>query len=345
MSVYAAGITEVEYFSPAYPDRAAVDAAFDSWDATTANWAAQCPTRGHYAIDLHLVPKEQVHFLVAGKALHAGMAVYYSHPDRQAAGPLALDVVRAEWGDTPALPPRHKYAHLTMGHVEVIFKNYLDYAKHRDANFKPLTFAVEDLNLRDVVAAVWRINGEGRVIFGESKIIMNFPFTHADGQIENFLYAGRPDLPIQQGGSVLIMDHKSTNSYLSDWYFSQYRFSNQLRGYAKMIQELTGAEINGALINGIYMGDKAASVEFKGTRFARYGPFMYLPGHLDEAIQNQYWWKKTHQWHRQQEFFPQHTGKMCSGCPYDALCAATPRIRSHVAKAEYRSGHTEFLDL
>lgn len=345
MSVDTAGITELEYFSPSYPDRAAVDAAFDSWDATTANWAAQCPTRGHYAIDLGLVPKEQVHFLVAGRALHGGLCAYYSSPDKEVGRKLALDVVVAEWGDTPPLPSRHKYAHLSLGHVEVIMKNYLDYAAKRDSNFKPLTFALEDLNLQDVVAAVWRINAEGRVIFGESKIIMLFPMQRADGSIENFMYAGRPDLPVSQGGATLIMDHKSTNSYLSDWYFSQYRFSNQLRGYGKMIQHLTGCDISGALINGIYMGDKAASDEFKGTRFARFGPFMYLPGHLDEAILNQYWWKKTHEWHKAQEYFPQHTGKMCSGCPYVELCAATPRIRSHVARTEYRRGRTEFLDL
>src|SRR5258708_1369591 len=121
-----------------------------------------------------------------------------------------------------------------------------------------------------------------------------------------FHYAGKPDLPVMQGGEILLMDHKSTNSYLSDYYFDQFRFSNQLRGYCSMIERLTGQRLGGALINGLYVGNKAIDDASKAARFARYGPMMFQPGHLAEAIKNQYYWRKALDYHESEGYYPQH---------------------------------------
>lgn len=343
MTLEAVGALKQEwYYSERFPTKEALQEGFKLfWDASTSSQLAACPRRGYYNIERRLVPKEEAYQLAAGSAIHAAMATYYTTGGNVE---IALQELQAVWG-YPAdyrLPPNHKYHHLNLGHLEVIFKNYADFAKRRDT-FKPLVLHKDELDLTRVVGAHWLITEDERVVLGESKIIMAFT---VEG--EEFFYCGKPDLPIELGGQVYLMDHKSTNSYLSDWYFDQYRFSNQLRGYAAMLEQLLRKlklTVNGALINGIYMGNKAAQSEFGGTRFARYGPMMFQPAHLAEAIKNQWAWRKTLDYHRTMGYYPQHTSKLCSGCSYAILCAANPLIREAAMEREYDVSTTTFLDL
>jgi radical SAM protein with 4Fe4S-binding SPASM domain len=151
-----------------------------------------------------------------------------------------------------------------------------------------------------------------------------------------FHYAGRPDLPIEMGGQVYVLDHKTTSSYLSDWYFSQYKLSNQLRGYCAMLESLTGLRLGGALVNGVYVGEKATASGFTGAKFARYGPLMFQPGHLYEALLNQYYWKQQLYRFHEMEYFPQNAGKACQSCDYLPLCTTSPASREVTMRTDYR---------
>jgi PD-(D/E)XK nuclease superfamily protein len=311
------------------------------WDATSAQWLADCPRRGQYSLENRAVPLDESHAMRAGTALHAGLAVLYSGGGDE----LALQTVLDTWGQAPEwrLPPGHKYSHLHSGHLEVIFKNYLEWKTKHDS-FRPLVVTREELDLTDVLAAIWLVTPDGKVVLGESKLVMRFSIETLDGLV-NFIYAGRPDLPIEMGGVTYILDHKSTNAYLSSYYFDQYRFSNQLRGYGAMISKILKRTISGALINGIYMGERASLSEFKGEKFARFGPMSFMPAHLNEAIKNQYYWRKSLDFWKSQGYFPQHTGKLCSGCSFADLCNASPSSRPHVLATQYGISKKEFLTL
>lgn len=332
-------IKEVEYFSSRYPTREALEAAREvNWDSTVANQIATCPRRGQYAIRYGLHLNDESRVRNAGNALHGALALYYAGVD----GDLCLSELRRLWGgDTryDPVPDDHKYAHLRQGFLEVVFKNYMDYAAKRDT-FKPLIVKMDDLDLSHVLGAIWRVTPEGHVILGESKIVMEFT---VDG--EDFVYCGKPDLPIEMGGAVYLMDHKSTNSYLSGWYFDQYLFSNQLRGYCAMITRLTHLPLNGALINGLYIGKRAILTEFKGDRFGRYGPMLYGPSQLSEAIKNQYHWRKVLDYYEQAGYYPQHTGRDCPSCDFAKLCALPPDIREITMRTDYDQVDRRFLDL
>jgi len=333
-------IREEIYLSDKFPTRESLAEALEACeapDATTTQWIADCPRRAQHAIKDKVFPKDDSYAMMAGRALHAGLATLYSTGDPE----LSIEDLRVVWGQ-PAdfrLPPGHKYHHLHLGHLEVIFRNYVDWAKRRDT-FKPIILQKSDLNLEKVAGAIWRVTDDGRVILGESKIVMEFIVNE-----EVFLYAGKPDLPIEMGGAYYLMDHKSTNSYLSDWYFDQYRFSNQLRGYCAMTQRLTGLRISGTLINGLYMGSRASSAEFKGDKFARYGPMTFAPAQIAEAIMNQYYWRKLLGVFDGWGYYPQHTSKLCTACPYDTLCALSPAIRSSAMEQDYAQTGTPFLDI
>ncbi len=328
-------IKELLYLSPNYKSREELEKAVEtSWDATTASQVARCPRNAQHWVRQGLVPKGESVARTAGAALHAALSLYYAgaEPD------LCLEEIRKTWGDTKSSSV--KFAHLNVGFLEVVFKNYLTYAKRAD-NFKPLEVQMEDLDLSKVLGAVFRIAPNGNVILGESKVIMDF----SDVVGHPFVYSGKPDLPVETGGATYLWDHKSTNSYLSTWYFDQFRFSNQLRGYCTIVSRLTHLRLNGALINGIYMGERAVLTEFKGDRFGRYGPMLYQESHLDEAIKNQYAWRKTLDYYEQEGYYPQHTSKLCGGCSYDKLCALSPAIRDAVVATEYEEVERSFLDL
>lgn len=103
-------------------------------------------------------------------------------------------------------------------------------------------------------------------------------------------------------------------------------------------------ELTGAMINGLYIGAKATSKEFGGSRFARFGPYPYQPGHLAEAIRNQYTWRKMMTVYEQLGYYPQHASKLCGGCPFADLCEASPASRASVIQRQYVARSFNFLD-
>lgn len=310
-------------------------------DATSLSWIAMCPRKAYYALVRKITPESEFLPLKAGKALHAALEAYYVKEPEE----YCLQLLAESWGKDSSwrAPPDSRFSHLHLGHLEVILKNYFRYAKLRDM-FKPVIVEWDDLDLSDVLGGVFRVTDDGKVVLGESKVAMRFEIEGKD-----FIYSGIPDLPIYQGDIHLVLDHKTTSAYLSEWYFKQYKHSNQLRGYCLMAQSLLRKlkiKISGALINAIYVGERASLSGFKGDRFSRYGPMMYQPGHLAEAVYNQYHWRKMLDVYSEGGFWPQHASKLCSGCPYDTLCTTNPAIREHVIDQEYTvGGITPFLDI
>ena len=331
-------LREELWLSPEFPTREALEAEVVFWDATSAYFIADCPRKGQHRLDEGLRPSGEAYPLLAGRAVHAGLAVWYYTRDLD----LTLGEVRRVWGkDDDWVAPGRDFAHLTLGHLEVIMRNYADFSRKRDT-FKPLLFELDDLNLENVVAAMWVMTPDNKVMLAESKVVMRFVIEEEDDEL---IYSGKPDLPIFMGGVHYCLDHKSTSSYLSDWWAKKHKLSNQLRGYCKMVSALTGLHVQGALINGVYVGKKASSSEFKGSRFARYGPMVFSPGLLNETMRNQYWWKKTLNWYQDMGYFPQNTGQSCVYCPYLDLCKTSPRTRAAEVRRKYVEKPDVFLDL
>ena len=346
-------------FLGTYKSREELEKDVDFWDATTAGQYAWCPRHAMYSQEIGLVPIEEQLQLDAGNAMHAALHTLYVSGDSD----LGLGMLRHVFDPTGKREPpgpNHGYAHLHLGLLEVVYKNYLPWSKTHDA-FKPVIIRFDELDLTDVVAAVWQVLDDGRVILGESKIVMRFD---VDG--EEFIYSGKPDLPIFLGGSYYIMDHKtSCGGYLSDWYFAKHQISNQLRGYCKMIEKLLSKVLAkkgirglaGAYINGVYAGDKATTADPKSklTRFSRFGPLKFFPSHLDEAIVNQWAWRQMREVYRElaksspslRKFgWPQNTGKSCQGCPFlEKLCQVMPKARQGNMLKHFTVEKRRFLDL
>lgn len=324
--------TEV-YLRPPFASMEEVVEETDVWDATTASWVAQCPRLAECRILYNLRSTEEAHAATAGKAIHAGLALYYTGASLDE----CLVEIAKVWGHDAdwRLPPTHRWVHLHLGHLEVVFRNYVAYAARHDS-FKPLLIKREDLKLDQVIAGIWQVTDDGLVVLGESKFMMEFEVELPDGSTTKVVHSGKPDLPIEMGGVTLMLDHKTTSSYLSEWYFAKYKYSNQLRGYCAMLKALTGLEVGGALINGVYVGAKASDSKFTGAKVARYGPMNYQPAHLTEALLNQFYWREQLLHHHAQGYFPQNAGQACTYCDMGAICAASPSMRETVMRTDYK---------
>ncbi|OHD28402.1 MAG: hypothetical protein A2Y38_16630 [Spirochaetes bacterium GWB1_59_5] len=327
-------LTEEVYLKPPFATLEQLATEIELWDATTAGQLAFCPRKSEYATCYALRKSGEQLQLKTGSAIHASLALFYTGGSEEE----CMAELAAVFGKDHSfrLPTGHRYQHLHLGHLETIFRNYMDYARKRDT-FKPLLIHREQIKLDQVLGGIWKVTEKGFVVLGESKFIMRFKLTLPTGEEIDFDYAGRPDLPIQMGGAVYIMDHKTSSAYLSDYWADKHRFSNQLRGYAAMLEAITDLSIAGGLINGIFVGEKASSTEFKGNKFARFGPFLYQPAHLTEALLNQYYWKRQLYRHWEDKYFPQAGNQACCGCDFTELCNAAPATRVAAMSAFSRS--------
>lgn len=335
-------LKEELYLSSEYSSKAELEREVRFWDATTASWASKCPRHALYAIEHAIEPPDESYILTAGRALHSALETWYVSRDED----LALLELAGTWGKNRdwRLPQGHDQAHLHLGHLEVVFKNYLKWAKKRD-DFKPLLVKLEDLDMTDVVAAVWKLTPDNKVVLAESKLVVKFA---VDG--DEFLYSGRPDLPVQHSGRIYAFDHKcrtGAKSWLSNYWAEQFKHSNQLRGYCAMLAKLLpGMKISGAIINAIYAGERAAESTTKATKYARYGPYNYNPTVQLEAIKNQYYWLTMLSVWKEFGYWPQNTGDPCKYCPYSTLCESSPRSRKGLLtnKGKYVKKTWKFLD-
>ncbi len=138
------------------------------------------------------------------------------------------------------------------------------------------------------------------------------------------------------------MDHKTTSSYLSEYWAKTHEVSNKDRGYLAMLESLLSRPFNGSIINGIYVGKSATNPNSKATRTERY-QFDFTPDHITEALRNQLMWNKTIEFYEEQGYFPQGCGY--GGCSCPSICKRDPLDREVVKAEEWEQSDRHFWDL
>jgi hypothetical protein len=308
-----------------------------------------CWRKGQHRYEDGLEPRRKdKQPLLSGSAIHACLAYYYAMGGRQAENISdveegALDVLRTSIeraGGFPMVPPKHKYEYFSLGHLEIIMKFYFRWARKHDLAV-PVTAEIDDLNLENVLGARFRMTPTGRIILGESAFIMRMSVQPPwKDEPVDYIYAGLMDLPIHQNNDIYVMDHKSTSGYLSKYWFNQFRVDNGLRVYAVMAKDLLKKlhrPIQGIMVNGLYVGARSSSVDFKGTRFDRGGPYDFSADSLREAQHNHCAIMELRQYAQEhmQGYAPQVPGPGCRQCEFVDLCVQSPRLRNALAVSHY----------
>jgi len=354
-------LTEKIYLSPHYNSVEELEKDLEwYWSGSRFDSYMHCYRRGMVQYDKKLEPKvDDTLNLDVGTALHAALAVYYAYGGKKGGSVgrdmalQALLMTLEERGGLPILPPDDKNAHITPGHLQIILKNYFKWAEAHDS-IEPVTVTEDQLNLENVLGARFKYTPEGKIVLGESAIIMRLtvqPPWEPFGSTIQYTYAGVPDLPVTMHGSVYVMDHKSTGWNLSSYWASKWRVDNTLRVYCVMIRELLSQlnlNMRGILINAIHTGKQAARPGSKAKKFERYGPWNFDPGALKEALWNHAAALLTREYYQTAlgGYFPQSTGLYCPGCPAKHLCHQDPKMRPGVEVVNYRpKKHRHLLEV
>ena len=212
-----------------------------AWDYSAISTFAECARRGYYSVVRNLRPRDPAVPLHAGSALHAALYELHAH---------GWDVERAKealaraWGDF-RVPATSKWSFMSLGHLEIVIENYAeDWRKLQPA---PLRLRLDDLKLDRVAHHEFKVDEEGFVSFAEMPLVVD---------LDGLPYGGKIDLPTQDS-MIWIEDFKCTSQWLTEWWASRYGKSAQLKNYVNMVREVTGLNVAGARVRGVYMGKEA----------------------------------------------------------------------------------------
>lgn len=296
---------------------------------------ANCGRYAYYAFERGLVPRDTAPSVALhlGRAIHVAIDWLYTNDwDVDGAVAAALDT----WGDF-ALPPTHKHAYATRGHLEVIVRNYAD--DRKDDAIRPMRLHINDINIERLGIDLSQEDG-GYIRLIETPLVV---------KMEDLTYAGKIDLPAYAGDELAIIDTKTSRQWLSEHWAQRYARSHQLRGYVLMMRELTGLDFHRAYINAIYTGKEAADEDSKWAkrstkRNAIFGPFVYSKQMLEETKQWARQWLKMRDIYREQATaigetaWPQND-RACfmygEPCVFYDICKQSPHIREAIIRTNY----------
>lgn len=259
-------------------------------DHTYLSTAAECLRRFHLRYNIGLRPQGDSPRMKAGSAMHAGFAVLYGAPEMDWSAEIVEQAVEAVTASFGTTTDEFN-PWLTSGHLAVCFRNYVDHYRERE-QYRVIKLIEEPL-------------------------------------VEGGL-GGIPDLLAEDNEGFLILDHKCSANYLGTHLFNRCKFSKQLPLYCHLVSKAFGQNVRRAVVNAIYIGERAANKDSKAAKFERY-PFEYSPEQISEAL---IWAKRQEEliaWMRStakgELDWPQHGGSHCGWCEFQTICEAAPPLR------------------
>ena len=203
-------------------------------DATYLSKIERCPRYHEVRNEENLQHAGQASAkMVAGIVVHEALDYYYAAPPGERSEQRAIDILVSEWQDwgidRATMDP--KATHLTEKHLVEVLENYFHcWNNERIDVYKPISgLTLEDMDMTDVLAAKFKVTDEGYIVLGESSFVMRFDVPGEPGK--ELILAGKPDMPARKpDGRIYALDHKTTSSYLSDWWAKSHEMSNKLRG-------------------------------------------------------------------------------------------------------------------
>lgn len=160
---------------------------------------------------------------------------------------------------------------------------------------------------------------------GKPAVELTFRF-----QLDNeIILCGHLDRLVSFQDQTFVMDHKTTKSTISDYYFDQYKPSNQMTLYTAAGKVVYEQPVNGVIINAIQI-----AVGF--TRFAR-GITYRTNREIAEYLETTKWWIAQAHAMAEADNFPMNDTSChdFGGCPFRKVCASDPGVRQATLDNDY----------
>jgi hypothetical protein len=263
-------------------------------DFSYLNPFLQCQRQWYHKFVEGLEPRESNILLHAGSVGHLALAEWY-------ASGKDLETMLRVLIDNYSAKPTGRFEYLTLGHMEVILRNYHDRWLERD--FFEIISHIEE------------------------------PIT---ATIDGFTFGGIPDMIIEEDSEPAVMDHKFTTGYLGGSLFTRMKFTKQMPLYCILATKKLGRPVRRAVVDAIHMGPKASDPGSKVNRFERYEFGPYTDAELTEALE---WVKvisKRLYFFDDPLSYPQHGGTHCQWCDYKELCEVAPFLRQTIKESNFK---------
>lgn len=294
-----------------------------AWDSTSLGYLKTCPRLYQYKMIEGWQEKDESVHLRFGIEYHGALQNYdkaratnVSHDD------AVHDVIRALVFSTAEWNPDHKFKNREFLFRTVIW--YLDKFEHD--------------------AAKTHIKSDGTPAVEESfRFELDWgPYTdleRAKSDIhaaQPYLLCGHLDKVVNFNDDLYVLDHKTTKSEPSSWYFTQYEPDNQMTLYTLAAQVIFQSPIKGVIVD-------AAQIAIGFSRFGRgftyrtkeqieewLGDLKYLLAQAEDYAAEGYWPMndKACNSYRSEE-----SGTI--GCPFRCICSKAPQVRGQFLKSGF----------
>jgi len=152
----------------------------------------------------------------------------------------------------------------------------------------------------------------------------------AEFPIQPYLLCGHLDKVVSFIGGTYVMDHKTTKTTLSDYYFDQYSPNNQMSLYTIASQVIFGGPIKGVIID-------AAQILVGSTVFAR-GMTYRTPAQSEEWLHDLHFWFDQAEACATAGYWPMND-TACFNCDFNKgegkICAKDPSVRQVFLEAGF----------
>lgn len=282
-----------------------------AWDSTSLGDLKTCPRKYFYTMIEGWVPKsDNVHLRFGGEYHEAIQDYEYAKTEgskHEAAIEIAVQklLVRIkDWEvDTTTKAGNYK-------NPKTLLQLCIDYFDHY-VDDPATTYILEN---------------------GKPAVELSFKFELPWGPVvgEPYIICGHLDRVVDFSGDLFVLDHKTSTTTPSDYFFKGFNPSNQMTLYT-----LAGKVVLNAPIKGVIVEAAQICLE-QPSKFIR-RPTHRTQDQLDEWIENLQYWFATVQSYAQAGHFPMNDTActMYGGCKFQDVCSKSPQVREIYLKSDF----------
>lgn len=318
---YNAAQVDVPAQSPFLPG---TNAQF-AWDSTSLGALKECPRKYYYQIINGYRSRSDAVPLTFGTHFHKGMEYYHMERARGSDHDEGLRfMIWHSLQDTWEydMEPLYGSDGAVIGQSPIAGSGKPwdsgDSNRSRETLIRTLIWYFEQFGDSDPAKVVTLKNGKPAT---ELSFRLNID--------SDLVLCGHLDQVVTYQDQLFVMDHKTTKTTISSYYFDQYSPDNQMTLYTLAGSIITENPIRGVIID-------AAQIAVNWSRFER-GMVYRTQDQLEEWLNDTKIWIAQAHLFSERNYWPQND-KSChkfGGCPFRGICSSDPRVREPFIKQNF----------
>lgn len=294
-----------------------------------------CPRKAFYLLELKLKSKNEGTALTAGKAIHRGLEIFYTHPSKER-----------------SLPVRFEENAILLAHdqldAETVASHFLYSAIAEMVKVAMPLKALPDSDKRSISNLAWLMTKYFRTYINDPYVVhsdangplverrVEFPI-YEDPTLKVIVF-GTIDVILRNEvtGVILPADHKTFSQAGND-FLNRIKPNHQYSAYLLGAQKCLGITTDEFMVNGFHVVAKPKTANAKGAQFVRQitkrsaHDFVEFEQAILWAVRSYLFWQEAKSW-------PIGSVDSCSmwgGCSLLDVCSAPSQLRQNILDAQY----------